>query len=70
MYINRVNVFNINVMRKNVKKKCFCEFSSVIKESIELMSMFFRVLAQIFKDSNESHATLIMAILFLYCFKN
>ena len=48
MHINRVNIFN-NVMRKIMKKRCLCEFSSVIKESIELSSMFLRVLAQILK---------------------
>ena len=35
-----------------------CEFSSVIKESIELSSMFLSPSANI-KNSNESHTTLI-----------
>ena len=57
-----------------MKKKCWCEFSSVIKKSIELSSMFLSPSANI-KDSHvigpihgthESHTTLIMAVQFLY----
>ena len=60
MHINRVNIFN-----NNMRKKCWCEFSSVIKESIELSSMFLSPGANI-KDSHESHTTLIMAILIIF----
>ena len=48
-----------------MRKKFWCEFSAVIKEYIELSSMFLSPGANI-KDSHESHTTLIMVVLIIF----
>ena len=74
MHINRVDIFKyMYVSREKCEGKNVysCKFSSVIKESIGVLSMLLRVLAEFFKNPmNHRHLLIWLFNFCMYCFKS